>query len=120
MHTKRRRDCELPRQSCRLGGACVDFFFTRVLRWFCLELPRKGCASGGGIRDARVKVNPVNWLTPEAQDPETQPHFGLFSGSDTCTAFHWDSPTKEIFAHGICFTIAVRALDSHPSYSRET
>ncbi len=26
MYTERRCDCELPRQSCRLGRACVDFF----------------------------------------------------------------------------------------------
>ncbi len=25
-HIERRCDCELPRQSCRLGRACVDFF----------------------------------------------------------------------------------------------
>ena len=70
MHIERRCDCELPRQSCRLGRACVGFFFTQVLLWFCLELPRKGSANGGGIRDARVEVHPVNWLTPEVRNPE--------------------------------------------------
>jgi hypothetical protein len=93
MHIERRCDCELPRQSCLLCRACVDFL-TQVLLWFCLELPRKGSAKGGGICDARVEVHPVNWLTPEAQDPETQPHFVHSGGS-------WESPTKENFAHGI-------------------
>jgi hypothetical protein len=91
----------LPRQSCRLGRACVDFFI-QVLLWFVMELLRKGSAKGGGIRDARVKVHPVNWLTPEAQDPETQPRYVQSGGRDFCTAFHWKSPTKENFAHGIC------------------
>ena len=96
MHIERRCDCELPRQSCRLGRACVDFFFlTQVLLWFCLELPRNGSAKGGGIRDARVKTHPVNWLTPEAQDLETQPHFAQSGGRDFCAAFHWESPTKK-------------------------
>ncbi len=76
-------------------------FLTQVLRWFCFEFPRKGNAKGGGIRDARVKVHPVNRLTPEAQDPETQSHFAHSGGRDSCTAFHWESPTKENFAHGI-------------------
>ncbi len=78
-------------------------FLTQVLLWFCLELPRKESAKGGGIFDARVEVHPVNWLTPEAQDPETQPHIAHSGGSggDSCTAFHWESPTKENFAHGI-------------------
>jgi hypothetical protein len=40
MHIEGRCDCELPRQSCRLGRACVDFS-TQVLLWFCLVLPRK-------------------------------------------------------------------------------
>jgi hypothetical protein len=71
MHIEKKCDCELPRQSCRLGRACVDFLI-QVLLWFCLELPRKGSAKGGGIRDARVKVHPFNWLTREAQDPETR------------------------------------------------
>ncbi len=74
MHIERRCDCELPRQSCRLGRACA-YFLTQVMFWFCLKLPRKGSAKGGGICDARVEVNPVNWLTPEARDTETQPHF---------------------------------------------
>ncbi len=100
MHIERRCDCELPRKSCRLGRAYV-YFFSRVLLWFCLELPRKGNAKGGGIRDARVKAHPVNWLTPEAQDSETQPHFVHFGDRDSCTAFHRESPTKENFAHGI-------------------
>jgi hypothetical protein len=53
MHIERRCDYELPRQSCRLGRACVDFFLlTHVLLWYCLELPRKGSAKGGGICDA--------------------------------------------------------------------
>ena len=99
MHIERRCDCELPRQSCRFGRACVDFL-TQVLLWF-LELLRKGSAKGGGIRDARVEVHPLNWLTPEAQDPETQPHFVHSGGRDSCTALHWESPTKEKFAHGI-------------------
>ncbi len=70
MHIERRCDCELHQQSYRLGRACVDFL-TQVLLWFCLELPRKGSAKGGGMWDARVEVHPVNWLTPEAQDCET-------------------------------------------------
>ena len=115
MHIERRCDCELPRQSCRLGRACVDFFFTQVLLWFCLELPRKGSAKGGGICDARVEVHPVNWLTPEVQNPETQTHFVHSGGRDSCTVFRWESPTKENFTHGIWYTTAVRALDSHPS-----
>ena len=49
------------------------FFLTQVLLWFGLELPRKGSAKGGGICDARVEVHPVNWLTPEVKNPETQP-----------------------------------------------
>ncbi len=53
-----------------------------------MELPRKGSAKGGGIRDARAKAHPVNWLTPEAQDPETQPHFAHSGGRDSCTAFY--------------------------------
>ncbi len=92
IHIERRCDCELLRQTCRLDRACVDFL-TQVLLWFCLELPRKGSAKGGGICDARVEVRPVNWLTPEVQNPETQPQPG---GKDSCTAFHWESPTKEI------------------------
>ncbi len=57
------------------AGPCVcRFILTQVLLWIFLELPRKGSAKGGGIRDARVKVHPVHWSTPEAQDPETQPH----------------------------------------------
>ncbi len=101
MHIERRCDCELPRQSCRLGRACVGFFFTQVLHWFCLELPRKGSAKGGGICAARVEVYPVNWLTPEVQNPETQTRFAYSGGRDSCTAFHWESPTKENFTHGI-------------------
>jgi hypothetical protein len=54
MRIERRFDCELPRQSCRLGRACVDFL-TKVLLWFCLELPRKESATGGRICDARVE-----------------------------------------------------------------
>ena len=101
MRIERRCDCELlPRQSCRLGRACVNFL-TQVLLWFCLELPRKGRAKGGGICDARVEVHPVNWLTPEVQDPETQPHFAHSGGRDSCTAFHWESPTKENFTHSM-------------------
>ncbi len=100
MHIKRRCGCELPRQSCRLGRACVDFF-TPVLLWFCLELPLKGSAKGDGICDARVKVHPVNRLIPEAQDPETQPHFAHSAGRDLNTAFHWESSTREDFGHGI-------------------
>ena len=101
MHIERRCDCELPRQSCRLGRACVDFFLTQVLLWFCLELPRKGSAKGGGIFDARVEVHPVNWLTPEVRNPEIQPHFAQSGGIISCTAFHCESPTKENFTHGI-------------------
>ncbi len=42
-------------------GPCVcRFFLTQVLLWFGLELPRKGSAKGGGIRDARVKAHPNN------------------------------------------------------------
>ena len=67
---------------------------THVLLWFGLELPRKGSAKGGGVHDARVKAHPVNWLTPEAQDPETQPNFAHSGGRGSCTAFHWESPTK--------------------------
>jgi hypothetical protein len=74
-HIERRCEFELPRQSCRLGRACVGFYLTQVLLWFCLELPRKGSKKGGGICDARVDVHPVNWLTPEVQNPETQTHF---------------------------------------------
>ncbi len=66
-----------------------------------MELPRKGSAKGGGICDARVKVHPVNWLTPEAQDPETQPYFVHFDGGDSCTVFHWESPKKDFFTRGI-------------------
>ena len=42
----------------------------RVLVQFSSVLLRKGSAKGGGICDARVEVQPFNWLTPEAQDPE--------------------------------------------------
>ncbi len=115
MRIERRCDWELPPQSCRLGRAFVDFFLTQVLLRFCLELPHKGSAKGDGFYDARVKVHPVNWLTLETQDPETQPHFVHSGGRYFCTAFHWESPTKENFAHGIRQTIAVRALDSHLS-----
>ncbi len=73
----------------RAGWAVrVYIFLTQVLLWFCLELLHKGSAKGGGICDARVEVHPVNWLTLEAQDPETQPHFVHSSGRGTCTAFH--------------------------------
>ena len=82
MHIKRRCGCELPRQLCRLGRACVVFFFTQVLLWFRLELPREGSAEGGGICDARVKVHLIKSLTPEAQDPERQAHFVHSSGRD--------------------------------------
>ena len=97
MHIERRCDCELPRQSFRLGRSFGDFFLTQVLLWFCLELPRKGIAKGGGICDARVEVHPVNWLTPEVRNPEIQPHFVHSGGRDSYTAFHWESPTKENF-----------------------
>jgi hypothetical protein len=102
MHIERRCDCELPRQSCwrGMGRTCVDTL-TQVLHWFCWELPRKGSAKGGGICDARVEVHLVNWLTPEVQTPETQTHFVHYGGRDSCTAFHWESPTKENFTHGI-------------------
>ena len=89
MHIKRRCDDELRRQSCRLA-VIAQIFLTQVLLWFCLELPRKGSVKGGGIRDARVKVHLVNWLTPVAQDPETQPHFAHSGGRDSFTAFHWE------------------------------
>ncbi len=65
-----------------VGRVCVHFF-TQVVFWFCLELSRKGSAKGGGVRYARVKVYPVNWLTPEAQDPETQLHFAHSGGRDS-------------------------------------
>jgi hypothetical protein len=100
MQIKRRCDCELPRLSCRLGRACVDYFLTQILLWFCLELPRKGSAKGGGIRDSRPNAQPINWLTSKAQVPETQQRFAHSGGRDFCTAFHWESPTKESFAHG--------------------
>ena len=95
---RKRCDCELPRQSCRLGRACVDFLFTQVLLWFCLELPRKGSAKGGGICDARVEVHPVNWLIRRSENPrsEVQPHFVHSGGRDSFTAFHWESQTKVI------------------------
>ncbi len=106
MHIERKCDYEL-RQSCRLGRACVDFL-TQVLLWFCLALPGKGSAKGGVICDARVEVHPVNLLTSHisstpvaAKDPETQPHFIHSGGRDSSFAFHWESPTKENFAHGI-------------------
>jgi hypothetical protein len=95
-------NCELPRQSWLPVGPCVcTFLLTEVLLWFCLELPRKESAKGGGICDARVEVHPVNLLTPEVQNPETQTHFVHSGGRDICTAFHWESPTEEIFTHGI-------------------
>ncbi len=47
----------------------------------------KESAKGNGIRDARVNVHPVNWITAEAQNPETQPHFVHSGGRDSCTAF---------------------------------
>ncbi len=100
MHIERRFVFELPRNSCRLRRACVEFL-TQVLLWFCLELPRKGSAKGGGICDARVEVHLVNWLTPEVPNPETQPHFAHFGGRDSCTAFYRESQTKENFTHGI-------------------
>jgi hypothetical protein len=100
MHIERRCDFELPRPSFRLGRACVDFF-TQVLLWFCLELPRKASTKGGGICDARFEVDPVNWLTPEAQDPETQQHFAHSGDRDSCTVLHSESPTKGFFSHGI-------------------
>ncbi len=58
----------------------VYIFLTQVLLWFCFELPLKGSAKGGRIRDARVKAQPVNWLTPDTQDPETQPQFAHSGG----------------------------------------
>ena len=83
-------------------GPCVcRFNLSQVLLSICLELPRKRSAKGGGIRDARVKVHPVNLLTPEAQDPETQPHFAHSGGRDFFTDFHWEPPTKEKNAHSI-------------------
>ena len=94
MHIKKKCDCELPQQSCRLGRASVDFFDSGpALVLFRAPAQRK--CEGGGICDARVEVHPVNWLTPEDQDPETQPHFVHPRGRDSCTAFHWESPTKD-------------------------
>jgi hypothetical protein len=58
-----------PPEIVPVGPWWVDFL-TRVLLWFCLELPRKGSAKGSGIRDARVEVRPVNLLTTEAQDDD--------------------------------------------------
>ena len=87
--------------SNRAGWAVrVYIFLTQVLLWFCLELPRKGSAKEVGICDARVEVHPVNWLTPEVQNQETQTHFVHLGGRDSYTAFHWESPTKENFTHG--------------------
>ena len=96
MHIKNtaRYDCELPRQSCRVGCACVDFFYSGPYLVLFGAPAQKKIDKGGGIHYARVKVHPVNWLTPEAQDNETQPHFAHSGGRDSCTAFHWDSPTK--------------------------
>ncbi len=48
------------------------FFFTQVLLWFFWSSRAEEVQKEGGIRDARVEVHPVNWLTPEAQDPETR------------------------------------------------
>ena len=62
------------------------FFLTQVLLWFCLELPRKESAKGGGICDSRVEVHPVNWLTPEGpevKNPETQPHVTVCVRAET-------------------------------------
>ncbi len=87
MVIERRCDCELHRKSCRLGRACVDFL-TQVLLLLCLELPRKGSEKGGGIYNARVEVH---------RDPDTQGHAAHFGGRDSCTAFYWESPTKELF-----------------------
>ncbi len=79
-------------------GPCVcRLFLTQVLLWFGLELPHRGIANGGGIRDARVKVHQVNWFTestPEAQDPGTQLQIAHSGGRDSCTAFNLKSPTK--------------------------
>ena len=80
-------------------GPCVCRFLNQVLLWFGLELPRKGNTKGGGVRDARVKVNPIHRLTSGAQDPETQPQFAQPGGRGLCTAFYWKSPTKDFFAH---------------------
>ena len=86
----------------RAGWAVrVYIYLTQVLLWFCLELPRKGSAKGGGICDARVEVHSVNWLTPEVQNPETQRCIAHSGGRDSSTAFHWESPTKENLTHGI-------------------
>ncbi len=85
----------------RAGWAVrVQIFLTQVMLWFCLELLRKGSAKGGGIL-MRVEVHLVHWLTPEFRNPETQPHFVRSGGRYYCTAFHWESPTKEFFTHGI-------------------
>jgi hypothetical protein len=89
MHIKRRYDLSSPGNRAGWAVRVFFFFFTQVLLWFCLELPRKGSAKGIEVRDARVKVHPVIWLTSEAQDSETQPHFVHSGGRDFCTAFRW-------------------------------
>ena len=62
--------CSPPVCSPGNRGPCVCRFILDsgpALVWFLAPAQRKG--EGGGIRDARVKAHPVNWLTPEAQDP---------------------------------------------------
>ena len=81
MQIERRCDCELPRQSC------VDFFDSGPAL-VLFETPAQRKPKEGGICDARVEVHPVNWLTPEVQNPETQTHFAHSGGRDSCTAFH--------------------------------
>ncbi len=97
--------------------ACPFHLYCILALWFPLELPRKGSAKGGGICDARVEVHPVNWSTLEVQNPETQTHFGHSGGRDTCTAFHWESPTKENFTHGFFFSLLEsRAVPAQVSF----
>ncbi len=83
-----------PRQSCRLGRACVDFFDsdpTFGLVW---------SSRAEEVRREVVFVMPESRSTrliPEARDPETQLQFVYSVGKDSCTAFHGKSPTKDFF-----------------------
>ncbi len=76
MHIKRRCDCELPRQSCRLGRACVDLFYSGPALVLFGTPAKKEVRREVGfvICDARVEVHPINWLIPEVRNPPRHSH----------------------------------------------
>ena len=109
-----KKKCDLCSPGNRAGWAVRVFIFFILRSCFCLVL-------SSSVKEVRREVGFVilesrsSRLTSEAQDPETQLHFVHFVGRDSCTAFIWESPTKENCTHGFCKKSVVRALDSHTS-----